>query len=170
MRRSYLLCAVKVDPASLDATRRALRRLCLPSQRRLHFEREQDARRRHLLDQITKLRIQATVYQCDDPNQIAARMGCLRQLLVDESTAMTRLVLDACETMDHRDRRLIYLAARDIGMAPTFTYEHLRSFEEPLLWVSDAVAWAVGAGRSWHTRVTDVVAVVVEVKPDFTVR
>lgn len=144
--------------------------MCLPSQRRLHFEREQDARRRSLLGQIARLNIRATVYQCDEPSQIAARMGCLRQLLTDESAAMTRLVLDACETMDRRDRRLIYLAARDLGMAATFTYEHLRSFEEPILWAADAVAWAVGAGRSWHSRVNDIVAAVVDVKADFSVR
>ena len=170
VRRSYLICAVKVRPAALGSTRQALRRLCLPAQRRLHFEREQDRRRRQLLDEIARLEVTAFIYRCDDLNQISARMGCLRQLLIDHADTTSRLVIEACETMDHRDRRLIFAMTREMRMESAFAYEHLRGFEEPILWASDAIAWAVGAGGSWHTRVSGLVAQVVDVKPDFSIR
>jgi hypothetical protein len=90
--------------------------------------------------------------------------------MLDKAATTSRLVLESCETMDHRDRRLIFAVSRETRVGSTFVYEHLRGFEEPILWASDAVAWAVGAGGSWRARVSHVLADVLDVKPDFSVR
>ncbi len=45
-RRGYLLVASAVVPSDLDATRRMLRGLVLPGQRRLHMKDESDPRKR----------------------------------------------------------------------------------------------------------------------------
>ena len=41
---------------------------------------------------------------------------------------------------------------------------HLSPYEEPLLWVSDAVAWAVGAGGDWRRRVEPMIDEVVRLR------
>jgi hypothetical protein len=35
----------------------------------------------------------------------------------------------------------------------TVYLEHMRAFEEPLLWLPDALAWAHGAGGEWRQRI-----------------
>lgn len=64
-----------------------------------------------------------------------------------------RLVIECREaSQDKRERRLIATAVRR-GAAPVdLAYDHLRARDEPLLWVSDAVAWAYGAGPQWRPR------------------
>jgi hypothetical protein len=37
------------------------------------------------------------------------------------------------------------------------TYEHRRSYEEPLLWVADAAAWCYGAAGERRRRIKQVV-------------
>lgn len=61
--------------------------------------------------------------------------------------------------MNLAERRSIN-AALVRGLGPvSLTYEHMRPHEEPILWVSDAVAWAYGAGGDWRRRVTPAVVV-----------
>lgn len=49
-------------------------------------------------------------------------------------------------------------SSRHEGKASSsLVYEHLRPHEEPLLWVSDAAAWAVGASREWRKRVSRII-------------
>jgi hypothetical protein len=165
VRKNYLVCAVVARPFELARSRTALRELCLPRQRRLHMEREQEPRRRFILDRIVRLGLRAEVYVCDDGDQVAARMGCLRQLVLDHAPHLQRLVIESSETMDPRDRRVIRETLLEIDGIGAFTYEHLRGFEEPLLWVADAVAWAYGAGGHWQQRVVELVDRRTEVKP-----
>jgi hypothetical protein len=45
-RRRYLIAAVLIDTSDLDPTRKVLRALRKPGQRRVHFSKESDPRRR----------------------------------------------------------------------------------------------------------------------------
>ena len=62
--------------------------------------------------------------------------------------------------MNHRDVLVLDAALRKHG-SQTLEYRHLSPYEEPLLWVSDAVAWAMGAGGDWRRRVEPMIDEVV---------
>jgi hypothetical protein len=150
-RRDYLLCAVLVT-GPVDPVRSAVRRLLLTGQRRLHFSKEQPARRRSILAALMDTEIRARVYSC--PGTVKeSREACLMALVPDiVGAGARRLVLESRESMNHLDVRVIDAALRKHGTGD-LEYCHLRPHEEPVLWASDAIAWARGAGGDWRRRV-----------------
>ncbi len=110
-------------------------------------------RRRFLLDAIQELPVRTRLYTSAKKQPIA-RQRAMDALLVDLlDLGGQRLVIECREaSQDKRERRLIAAAVRR-GAAPVdLAYGHLRARDEPLLWVSDAVAWAYGAGQQWRSR------------------
>lgn len=166
-RRSgtYLLAAAELVPADLAATRSALRALCLPGMRRVHFQAEGDSRRRDLLSQLVATRSRVTIYRGRGAAE-ATRIACLR-LLVAEVTAKggQRLVLESRgEPGDRSDRTVIAAALRQGGTDPDrLRYEHLRPHDEPALWIPDAAAWCHGAGGHWRLKVAPLIESVIDV-------
>jgi len=71
-----------------------------------------------------------------------------------------RLVIEGREeTPNLAERQRISVAlARGLGPA-SLIYEHMHVRDEPILWMSDAVAWAYGAGGDWRRRVSPIVLV-----------
>jgi len=61
-RPGYLLVASAVVPGDLDSTRRMLRGLVLPGQRRLHMKDESDSRKRSIATAVAVSGITATIY------------------------------------------------------------------------------------------------------------
>lgn len=57
---------------------------------------------------------------------------------------------------ERRDR-VITAALRRIGTGE-LTFGHVGAHEEPLLWVPDAIAWAVGRGGDWRRRARSLVS------------
>ena len=152
-RVRYTICAAVVSPDDLRAVRRRLRGMLLPRQGRLHFVNESPQRRRVLLDAMRELPVRTRLYTSAEKEPIA-RQRAMDALLVDMlALGGQRLVIECRESsQDERERRLI-AAAVQRGMAPPdLSYGHCRAREEPLLWVSDAVAWAYGAGSHWRLR------------------
>jgi hypothetical protein len=158
--RSYLVCVGVVAPAQLTSLRQQMRGLLLPRQRELHFKKEKAPRRRQLADAIAKLDVAARVYStdCTPKTDELARQRCLRRAVEDLlADGCHRLVLDTREHRNVHDKVTLQAA---LGARPSkteLTYEHLDSTLEPLLWISDAVAWCYGAGGDWKRRVTPVV-------------
>jgi hypothetical protein len=69
---------------------------------------------------------------------------------------VTRLVLDSRDPAGNkRDRHILssQTKSREAGMF----YDHVHTWAEPALWVSDAVAWCQGAGGDWRRRVSPLV-------------
>ncbi|HST63822.1 MAG TPA: hypothetical protein VLM05_01425 [Mycobacteriales bacterium] len=153
-RQDYLLCAVLV-PGSPDPLRSALRALCRPGQRRVHFAKENDARRRAILAELVRLGLRARVYT--SPGAVKeSRELCLAALVADVAPAgARRLILESRESMNHLDVLTLDAALRKHGTGQ-LEYQHLRPHEEPMLWSADAIAWAVGAGGDWRRRVDPV--------------
>ncbi|MFI9641274.1 hypothetical protein ACIG87_14625 [Micromonospora sp. NPDC051925] len=60
--RGFLLVATVVPPSDLTRARRTVRNLVLPHQRRIHFHKERDDRRRQIVTAITTIGVQATVF------------------------------------------------------------------------------------------------------------
>ena len=155
-RERYMICAAIISPSDLQAARRALRKMLLPRQSRLHFVSESRQRRQSLLDAMCELPVRTRLYTSAEKEPVARQRAfeaLFAELLVLKGQ---RLVIECREaSQDDRERRLIAQAVRQ-GAAPTdLSYCHLQGREEPLLWVADAVAWAYGAGREWRLR-TDV--------------
>lgn len=160
VRSTYLLCAVLVGGRP-DSVRPAVRRLCRPGQRRFHFAKEGDARRRELLSAITGFGVEARVFTCRGPAE-AARAACLTALVADVvGLGTTSLVIEDQDGMRRRDVLVIDAALRRHGVGG-LDYRHAEPHEEPLLWVADAVAWAVGRGGDWRRRVEPMLQKVVE--------
>jgi hypothetical protein len=155
VRKTYLICAVLVDPADLDVARRKLRELCKPGQRRLHMAKEQLPRRRKILTAVTSLHLGARVFGCDG-RPIDARRHCLQALVADlVHLDAARLVIERLETQERADRKWIHDTLA--GLGAQLNYLHQPAYDEPLLWAADAVAWAYGAGNDWRRRVEKVV-------------
>jgi hypothetical protein len=162
-RNVYLICAVLVDPADLDSSRRALRALRKPGQTRLHMVKEQPSRRREILAAVGRLELRTRLYQCPAP-PVVARPRCLQALVVDLVKAgAARLVLERLETQEHADRRCIRATLVDCDAQ--LTYRHEPAQVEPLLWAADAIAWAYGAGSDWRRRISRLVDDVIRLEP-----
>lgn len=152
-RVRYMICAAIISPDDLQAARRGLRGMLLPRQRRLHFVNDSPKRRRILLDAMRELPVRTRLYISAEKEPIA-RQRAIEALLVDLlALGGQRLVIECREaSQDERERRLIATAVRRRAAPADLSYDHLRAREEPLLWVSDAVAWAYGAGPQWRRR------------------
>ena len=146
IRRRYLLCAVTVRPKDLIDSRRELRMMLLPGQRRLHFSQEATPRRKALLSRMSRMNVQAAIYECTGGEASARRAG---MWLVQDLVAIgaRRLVVGSREGRDRMDRRMIRAALLDAGAIDALDYEHMGPSEEPLLWVADAVAGPSGPAK-----------------------
>ncbi|MEJ7705538.1 MAG: hypothetical protein WKF47_18790 [Geodermatophilaceae bacterium] len=165
-RRGYLLVASAVVPGDLDATRRMLRGLVLPGQRRAAYEgrerlaqtldRYRDRRQRHHGDHLRR-RPRAT------DTERERRAACLTALVVDAAArGDAMLVLEQDDTLVVSDRKLLYRATREAG-CPDLRYEHRRAAVEQLLALPDAIAWCWAKGGDWRRRIQPIVTHVREV-------
>ncbi|PWW62047.1 hypothetical protein [Actinokineospora spheciospongiae] len=156
-RRSatYLLAAAVIPAGSVRPIRTLMRSLRMPGARRIHFKHERDAVRKDIAAAVVEAPVRARVYtgrgKADEVRQAA-----LAALVCDlEPDNLARLVLDSRgEAGDRADRQLIRAT---MSGPDAFSYEHLRSHEEPALWVPDVVAWCWGAGGNWRRRVEAIV-------------
>jgi hypothetical protein len=153
---TYLVAVTLVRSRDLDAMRSVMRGLVKRGQRRIHFNDEGDRQRKEVLAQISALGVRAYVWTCKHNSDALARSACLFDMiprLVDLD--VSRLVLESCQHQDAADRRVLAAGVRKFGGA--FTYEHLRPVEDPLLWISDAIAWSYGAGGDWRRRAVELI-------------
>ena len=158
-----LMAIVYVAPGQADEVRAAMRSLLLPGERRLHTAKESPRRRRVLLDAVSRLEVTASVLRYR--RSFGVRHPAARRVLLE--SAVSAIVGAPAEswTLDDmspaersNDRNVIghELARLD---ARQLLFDHRRSEGEPLLWVADAVCWAVGAGGDWRRRVERIVTV-----------
>jgi hypothetical protein len=162
-RREYLVCAVVVR-GDVGRLRTSVRRLCRPGQRRVHFSKESDPRRRSVLSALVELGVQARVYT--SPSSVKeSREMCLSALIADIAPGgAERLVIESRRTMDHLDDAVIKAALRRSGTG-RLTFQHATAHQEPLLWLPDAIGWAVGRGGDWKRRVEPLLEKVVDLGP-----
>lgn len=167
-RGGYLLCAVVLLPADLNPARRLLRAMCKPGQRRLHMKHESDGRRREILSAVSQLGIEVRIYRTklDGRSERKARDECLRvmvQELIDQC-GVDRMVVESCD-QDHRDNQVIREMVLKAQAEERFVYLHSAPANEPLLWLPDIFAWAVGRGGDWKRRCGSGGIEIREIKP-----
>ncbi|MCS7476325.1 hypothetical protein ACFFQW_04735 [Umezawaea endophytica] len=161
-RGSYLLAATLLPPHSLHLTRTAMREMLPAGCRRLHFKTERDSSRRLIASKLVRSGHPAYVYQGRGPSELV-RAILLERLVTDAiDNGVTRLVLDSRDaTANSRDRQTIGVHTK--AHAAGLIYEHIESWTEPALWISDAVAWCHGAGGDWKRRISPMVAAVTDI-------
>lgn len=160
----YLLAAAEMDAHGAAHVRRALGDLVLSGQRRLHFKSESPARRRMILDVVVELPLSATVLTCRNLGEVASRRLLLASLtrLIQSDGRDSTLFIERVDGSVALDQAVITSARQ---REPVLTWHHLAPHEDPALWVSDAIAWTVGAGGEWRRRIDAVVADVIEISP-----
>ena len=138
--------------------------MLLQGQRSLHFAQESPQRRRSLLTRISKLPLRVLVYESTEREPTARRLA-IDALLQDLIPLKgSRLIIEHREfSQDRRERSQIAAAVHKQAAPKDLEYKHLSRYEEPILWVADAVAWAHGAGRDWRLRVEGLIDRVVDV-------
>jgi hypothetical protein len=146
----YIFATVRLS-SGLPQARQALRSLVPRRAGRFHWRNEIDGSRRRLLGLASALDVTAVVYVCHGVQKSErARARCFERMLWElmQRERDAELVFESRqERNDRRDRRSI-LRAQHTGMASsTLRYTFERPIVEPLLWLPDGVAGAVGASR-----------------------
>jgi len=160
----YMLAAVSVEARDLKSARSTMRKMLLPGERRLHFSKETIRRRRDLLDRIAREEFSVEVLSCR-ASQNVARSLLLGAVVSRSGASLSRLVIESRDIDDVQDIRCL-VRLRSTGLMGTdVIYDHVLPYEEPLLWVADAVAWAWGAGGDWRRRVEPIVTQTVRIEP-----
>jgi hypothetical protein len=161
----YLLCAVIVEPGDLKALRRHITGLLLPGQHELHFHNEKEPRKRVLADRIARLSVTVTIYRTATTPRTEEhdRQRCLDQAVRDlRELRAHRLVMDTRKERDQHDKATIRRVLGHHARSDEFTYHHVASECEPLVWVADVAAWCFGAGSDWRRRISPIVQKVID--------
>ncbi len=161
----YLLAAALLRPDELAPTRALMRSLSVAGARKVHFKHERDSIKKDIAAALVAAKVCTRVYIGHGQPDAVRALG-LHIAAKDLATAgLRRLVLDTrSQDGNHSDRRIIRAALQEVDGEPdTVTYVHMRSHEEPALWIADAIAWCYGAGGDWRRRVEPIVEAVIRI-------
>ena len=157
-RTGYILAAVTVpDPA---VTRKVIRDLLLPGQRRIHMKHEQPRRRRVIIAALVDTSVATTIYDAGRryATDLAARAACLGALVEDVAGAgdAVHLVIEQDESLVQSDRHELYRFVRQAGVSGVVEYRHERAYDELLLALPDVSAWCWARSGDWRRRITPI--------------
>ena len=157
-KKSGLLVVAAIGtPPDLNVCRKTLRELTLPGQRRIHFAKERDSRRRSICSAIADMPVEIRAYDARRlSDQRTARALVLDAIVRDRAEIRAqRLIIEQDDSLIVADRRVLHQARRD-HRATELNYEHARAAEEPLLCIPDAAAWCLAKGGDWPRRIARV--------------
>lgn len=163
-RSSYLLCATVVSTAARHRIRQQLRGLLLPNQRRLHAKHESSSRKRALLKSLADIEETSCHVVIGHRRRDGARELCLGKLasqLVDVGVCEMLL-----ERVDHGTTKIDErIMAQFMSRQPReLEWRHEDPAHEPLLWISDLVASAYGAGGELRAIAVPLIATVTTIE------
>jgi len=148
----YILAAVVCDPADCDPARDALRSLLVTGQPKLHWGTESLERKEKIIGTVAQIDMAAVVVvgtPMTKKKQERARAVCMETLVMHlADMAVTRVLLEErTPSLNERDRLLV-AAIRGKKLIPKNMHiDVARPSAEPMLWLPDVVAGAVGADR-----------------------
>ena len=162
--RWYLMRCVLVEARHVGAVRSETAALAADGKRR-HFSHDTPEQRRDALRLFAQFPIRALVTVCvrtHGVTQFVARAACLAEIVRRlQSLEVPRLTIESRQD-DRDDQRSIQ---RVRSADPLLVFEHVEPLGEPILWIADAVTWAVGAGAPSSSLVEPILAEVAEVQP-----
>ena len=149
----YTLVVTAVRPQDIELVSKALRKVVLPGQRRVHFNSESKANKSRFLRAIAELPIFCAVYHSRTKPGRVARSECIDQLLGDvQISRVARIIFEDDESLRGRERQQI-----------AFEYHHAKPHEHPALWISDAIGWCHNRGGVWLTSVKSHIRTTIEI-------
>ncbi|MBB5787421.1 hypothetical protein [Jiangella mangrovi] len=148
----YVLAALLIDEADMTSVRVEARLLGKGSQPRFHWRDQVPADRRKAAAFVLGLRLNHLVVVgagIDPRRQERARRKCLHELLTQlENQGVEHAWLESRDPVsDGRDIAAVR-AFRAAHLISEIRVEHEHAVNEPLLWVADLVAGAVGAAEA----------------------
>lgn len=152
-RGSYILASVVSDPNRCGPVRDALRALLQGRQRRLHWRDETAPRRTKIAAAISAMGVTAVVVvgvPMANRRQERARRICMETLLptLERDYRVSRVLMEArTQNLIRKDREQVANLVGKKLITPALRVGSARPLEEPMLWIPDAVAGAVGAAR-----------------------
>jgi hypothetical protein len=157
----YLLAAVVCDTAVCEPTRGLLRSLRYKRQPRLHWNTEDDGRRAKIAAAVSGVPMSAVVVvgaPLVAAKQERARRICMETLLPHlAGMGVNRVLLEArTASLNDRDRRHLVAMRGQRAVPATLRVDIGRPSVEPMLWLPDVVAGAVGAARNGNPSYLDV--------------
>lgn len=148
----YLLVAVVCDPTGCDPYRDTLRSLLDTSQPKLHWGQESPDRRTKIIETVSGFDMTSVVVigtPMHKRKQERARAVCMESLTIHlAEQGVTQIYLEERESsLNTRDHRVIE-SIRGKKLIPTeLRVDVERPSIEPMLWLPDIVAGAVGQER-----------------------
>jgi hypothetical protein len=159
----YLMACVLVEAHDMPTMRADVGALAGAKSSRVHFNAELDARRQALLQTFAELPVESFVVICrrrHGVSEFEARGRCLAYIVgALQVRSIDRLIIESRQD-DIDDERTIH---RHRQRKPSLVFEHRRGIDEPLLWIADGVAWAVGAGPRWSNILSTRLSLIIEV-------
>jgi hypothetical protein len=147
--KGYYIAAAVISPSDVAAARSTISGLRHKGSGSVHFKSEKDSMRQSFLKGVVPTGAQTFIYVVKDKPDKIARPACLRALVDDLCAAeASRLILDQDDSLAAADRKIIAAQLRS-NQSAGIEYGHRKRQEEPLLWVSDAVAWCYQKGGPW---------------------
>ncbi|MFI2489673.1 hypothetical protein ACH47X_22360 [Promicromonospora kroppenstedtii] len=148
----YLLAAAVASPATCDPVRENLRELLLKGAERLHWRDESAPRRAKIASAIANhdlVHVVVVGAPIDARKQERARRQCMERLVFELGVlGVSQVWLETrTSSLNERDRRMFAALHAKNAMPARLRIDFALPTDEPMLWVADAVAGAVGQAR-----------------------
>jgi hypothetical protein len=161
--KNYVFIGVLVQDGDAPRLRKRVAALKMPGQRSIHFVKEAESRRRKLIHEISDLGFAAVRFESKDKSQKKARELCIREIVKFAANQGIRsLVFERDESAVINDEKWLKEAILKTQGIDKLGFVHLHRFEEPLLWVADAIAWCDTRGGDWANRVNESIKIRIE--------
>jgi hypothetical protein len=163
--RGLLLAAAVMPPSDLAPLRKLLGGLRVPGQRRIHFSAESDGRRKVILRALVDAGVEARIFDARAIKNIKSARDAAVARLADDALELGAelLVLERDDASLVADRRTMRTRSDLAGRTDAVRLVHKRAYEDCLLSIPDAVAWAWMKAGSWRDHVKPVVSCVIDV-------
>lgn len=149
--KRYLFAVTVVDEALVPKYRKRLQKLVKPGQRSIHFSSESDSRRKRILAEMCQLDLRVVLVETGLSYELSARGHCFEQVLeLAEELRASRIVVERDDSLFNFDESCLKALIRVMNLNEVVSFDHSYKHEDPLLWVSDAVAWCQNRGGEWE--------------------
>ena len=149
---TYVLAAALIERQDEEAARTALAALRLKGQHKLHWHDEDRSRRKLLTETIADLPALHLIVVKVDVNASSERRRrlCLTRLLPElDRHGVPKVCLEARESKQNaRDMQILAAMRARQEVGSRLRLDHQPGPQNPLLWVPDVVAGAVGSDRA----------------------
>jgi hypothetical protein len=161
--KNYVFIGVLVQDGDAPRLRKRVSALKMPGQRSIHFVKEAESRRRKLIQEISELEFSAVRFESKERNQKIARECCIREIVrFAAKNDIKSLTFERDESAVSNDEKWLKDEILRTQGIDKLGFVHLNRFEEPLLWVADAIAWCDTRGGDWAKRVNASIEIRIE--------